>query len=142
MPLAEKSLFASFSDYYKAFWFESRFVFVGEADCPVRLRLTCRLPNYGLPEGTIEIYLNGKRIGEALVDSSWGTWDIEVSGEVVVSGLNEVLIRWPLPEFPGKKALDDVAEDLVNEIYPGFFPLFGEIHSFTASDGRKGLSHS
>lgn len=138
LPMAEKSLFQVCSDYYQAYWLESRFVFVGERDRPVRLCLTCRLPGPGQPVGTIHIEVNGIQIGEANIDRDWGTWEIDIPGQVV-GAMNDIVIRWPVPEFPGEKALGAVADALVDGISPKFFPLFGEIHAFTASDELKFL---
>jgi hypothetical protein len=136
LPMAERSLFKLWSDYYNAYSIESRFVFVGEAGVPVRLRLTCRLPGDSAQEGQIHVEVNGKRIGETTIHRDWETWDLFVAAQIVVDGLNDVVIRWPVPAFPGDKALAATADDLAGETQPEFFPLFGEIHSFTASDGR------
>jgi hypothetical protein len=126
------------SDYYKAYGVESRFVFVGETDCPVGLRLTCRLPRRPAAEGAIRIEVNGHYIGEMVIGRDWETWHISVNQEMVRDGLNEVVIRWPLPEFPDKEALDVMFEHLVDDgIYPDFYPVFGEVHSFVASDDRR-----
>jgi hypothetical protein len=126
------------SDYYKAYGVESRFVFVGETDCPVELRLTCRLPRRPAAEGAIRIEVNGHYIGEMVIGRDWETWHISVNQEMVRDGLNEVVIRWPLPEFPDKEALDVMFEHLVDDgIYPDFYPVFGEVHSFVASDDRR-----
>jgi hypothetical protein len=125
------------SDYYKAYGTESRFVFVGETDCPVGLRLTCRLPKRPAAEGAIKIEVNGHPIGEMVLGRDWETWHISVNREAVRDGLNEVIIRWPLPEFPDKAALDVMFEHLVDDgIHPDFYPVFGEVHSFVASDDR------
>lgn len=123
--------------YYNAYSPESRFIFVGEANSPVRLRLTCRLPRLELPEGTISIEVNKKDLGEIVINREWGTWDINVGGDEVRDGLNEVLIHWPMPAFPGEKPLESVVQNLTDRILPEFFCPFGEIHTFVASDARQ-----
>lgn len=126
------------SDYYKAYSLESRFAFVGESDRPVELHLTCRLPGRARVEEAIAVEVNGYALGEMGVGSDWGTWDISVGGDVVRDGLNEVSLRWPQPEFPDEEALRSMFDHLVDDgIYPEFYPVFGEVHSFVASDGRK-----
>jgi hypothetical protein len=60
-----------------------------------------------------------------------------VPGEAVRDGLNEVTINWPIPEFLGATSLESVIDDLVRNKMPEFFSVFGEIHSFKVSDGRK-----
>jgi len=126
------------SDYYKAYGLTSRFVFVGEPDCPVDLRLTCRLPQGSRAADDIAIEVNGTRFGELSINRHWETWQISVGEELVRDGLNEVVIHWPLPEFPDQQTLDAMFDHLVDEgIYPDFYPVFGEIHTFVASDARK-----
>ncbi len=125
------------AEYYKAYCPESRFIFVGEAGCPVRLTLTCRLPRLALPSSSILVVFNGKPQAEMVITREWSTWDIGLAGEVVRDGLNEVAVRWPLPEFPGTQGLEEVRSALYEGRFPAFYPVFGEIHSFTASDGRK-----
>lgn len=125
------------SDYYKAYGQTSRFIFVGESDCPVGLRLTCRLPRTGQADGDIAIAVNGTRLGELAVSRDWESWQITVGEDLVRDGLNEVTIDWPLPEFPDEQKLDATFEHLVDEgTYPDFYPVFGEIHAFVASDAR------
>jgi hypothetical protein len=124
-------------DYFKAYGVESRFIFVSEANCHARLSLTCRLPSK--TEGIVSIEVSGKRIAEIAVTRSWKTWDITVVGELVREGINEIVIRWPNAEFSSEKALEEVAQDILQGAYPSLFPVFGEIHRFVAS-GRASYS--
>jgi len=133
------------SDFYKAYWIDSRFLFIGEAGRPVRLSLTCRLPEgSGAPgaRGDLTIALNGRPQARLEVGAAWETWDVEVPGEAVTEGINEVALRWPLPEFPGERALGSVFEDLSGDLgdrtLPELFPCFGEIHAFTAAEASSG----
>ena len=123
--------------YYKAYWLESRFVFVGEADQPVRLQLTCRLPHPVIGENSVSLRINDAPVGAFNLGREWETWDITVPGEVVQKGANVVVVRWPVPAANGKTQLEQVALDLLDKMYPEFFCVFGEIHSFTASNGQK-----
>ncbi|HEY0510453.1 MAG TPA: hypothetical protein VGH73_01025 [Thermoanaerobaculia bacterium] len=123
--------------FYKAYWLESRFVFAGEAGCPVRLSLTCRLPGPAPAQGTLALDLNGRPQAEIGVGREWETWDLAIPGDTVQEGLNEIVIHWPLPEFPGRQALETVADDLIDGAFPEFFCSFGEIHTFVVADARK-----
>lgn len=128
--------------YYKAYWTHSRFIFAGEAGCPARLSLTCRLPGHRLPgqtpwQGTVSLELNGRPQASMVVGRDWETWDLAIPGDAVREGLNELLIHWPLPDFPGHKALESVAHHLMDGSVPDFFCAFGEIHEFIIADGRK-----
>jgi len=122
--------------YYRAFGTESKFIFVGTAGCPVRLSLTCRLPNNALGEVPISVGLNGTLQAEMMISRQWSSWEITLAGDIVREGLNKVTVRWPVPEFESGEALEKVVTNLFNfwELkFPNFFPVFGEIHSFTAS---------
>ena len=125
------------AEYYRAYWPESRFIFVGEAGCAVRLALTCRLPRLTSREAAIEIWINGKPQAEMVAGSRWSTWDVELPGEVVHNGLNEIEISWPIPHFETSAALETTRLKLIERKFPDFFPVFGEIHSFSAADGRQ-----
>jgi hypothetical protein len=50
--------------------------------------------------------------------------------------LNEVTVRWPMPEFQTGAALKQAVLDMCAKKFPEFYPVFGEIHSFTASRGQ------
>jgi hypothetical protein len=129
------------AEYYRAYWPESTFVFVGEAGCAVRLCLTCRLRKPGR-EASIGIYLNGQPQLRMPIDCNWTTWNINLPGEAVENGLNEIAISWPMPEFDADEALEIARLKLIERKFPDFFPIFGEIHSLIASDGRQVLTTS
>jgi hypothetical protein len=129
-------------NYYSAYSAESSFFFVGDAGHPVKLHLTCRLPDLERLEGTISIEVNGSQVGELNIDREWGTWDIDVAGHEISDGLNEIIIHWPVPAFPGEKLFESIIDDLMDKRLPEFFCPFGEIHSFKASNARAGVALS
>lgn len=121
------------SNYYRAYGRESRFFFVGEAGSPVHLCLTCRLPDAS--EETVTVEMNGSFQVEIAATNKWSTWNIVVPESVAISGLNTVIVRWPTPRFSLDEAVKTVTEDIPHGL-PEFYCGFGEIHSFTASNGR------
>jgi hypothetical protein len=123
--------------YYRAYWPESRFVFVGEAGHAVNLCLTCRLPEFAPREATISVECNGKPQVEITIAREWSSWEISLPGQVVRDDLNEIEVRWPMPEFRADEALGKVIMRLCQKKYPEFYPIFGEISSFTASAGLE-----
>lgn len=123
--------------YYQAKSLESKFLFIGEINCPVRLSLTCRLPSPSPTERTIVLRFHGIKQTEIALSQEWSTWDITIPGEVVQKGLNDVVICWPVPAFPGKLGIERAVVDMLEGTSPAFYPIFGEIHSFTASDARS-----
>ena len=123
--------------YYKAYAPESKFVFVGEAESPVQLRLTCRLPESTSFQGSILVEVNGKPLGEVAAGNDWTTWDLTIDAETVRDGLNEITVIWPIVEFDSKEAFKKAAMKMYEGKFPHFYPVFGEIHSFIAFDGKK-----
>src|SRR5262249_35916731 len=117
--------------------FESKFVFVGEAGCPVKLCLTCRLPDLAPPDAKISVELNGRPQVEFTGSRDWETWEVGIAGEVVHDSLNDITIYWHVREFAGKKSLEQTIPVLFGGNIPAFYSVFGEIHSFTASDQRN-----
>jgi hypothetical protein len=124
--------------YYTAYSPESRFVFIGRAGRPVRLQLTSRIPYPQQTGASASIEVNERRAAEMFIGREWGSWDIEIQGDEMRDGLNEVVIRWPVPAFPGEQPLESLIDDLVDKAVPELFCPFGEIHSFVASDGQGG----
>jgi hypothetical protein len=121
--------------YYKAYWPESRFVFFADGGRAVRLMLTCRLPAGATAAASVGLMVNGRPQAQLEADREWGTWEIDLAGKAVRDGLNEISVWWPTPEFPGSSALEKVKSNLFERELAEFYPTFGEIHSFTASDG-------
>jgi hypothetical protein len=124
-------------EYYQAYWPESRFLFVGEANRAVQLCLTCRLPDPGAQPAPVSIRLNGEPQLEIVIDHEWSTWEIDLPGDVVHAGLNEVTVRWPMPEFDSRAGLERVIHNLCERKFLEFYPVFGDIHSFTASSSTE-----
>jgi len=125
--------------YYKAYWCESKFVFVGEADCPVRFQLTFRLHYPSLTDPKVTLRVNAVNVGTVEVNREWATWNITVPGRVLKDGLNDIVVEWPMPDFPGMQGYDDVLNDLTEGNKPEFFCIFGEIHTFVVSNGQKAV---
>jgi len=122
--------------YYRAYWSYSRFIFVGEAGCAVDLTLTCRLPKPAPREDKITIEFNGEPQVEIPVSTDWTSWNISLPGDAVRDGLNEILVRWPMPEFRSAEALSKVTLKLCRRKFPDLYPVFGEIHSFKVANGQ------
>ena len=122
--------------YYRAYQPYSRFIFVGEVGRAVDLTLTCRLPKPAPREDQITIELNSEPQVEIPVSTDWSSWNITLPGESVCDGLNEILVRWPMPEFRSAEALSKVTLELCRRKFPDLYPVFGEIHSFKAADGK------
>jgi hypothetical protein len=119
--------------YYKAFSRVSKFVFIGDMGCSVRLFLTSRIKSPGRSNDVVTVEVNGAVLGKLSIGRQWETVDITVGGETILDGVNEVAVRWPTPEFPGRSGLESAADAMLEQRQPEFYPVWGEIHSFTAS---------
>src|SRR5215217_3970848 len=100
----------------------------------VQLCLTCRLPE---SRGSILIEVNGKPLAEIAAGRDWTTWDLTIDAETVRDGINEITVSWPIVEFDYEQALKDAAMKMYEGKFPHFYPVFSEIHSFIAVDGKK-----
>jgi hypothetical protein len=123
--------------YYRAFSPRSKFVFVGEAGYGVTFLITCRLPQPISPVQKVSIDLNGKNEVEFDVSSQWTTWEIDVSEQDILEGLNELTVHWPIPAFHSDESLSKATKALTQHKLPNFYPVFGEIHSFTAASAAR-----
>jgi len=123
--------------YFRSYWTESKFVFVGEAGYGVGLSLTCRLPKFSPEEGKITVACNGHSLVEITIGKEWSSWELTVPGDVIRDGVNEIEVRWPMPEFRTDEALTEAIEKLCQWKYPEYYPIFGEIHTFTVSNAAQ-----
>jgi hypothetical protein len=123
--------------YFRAYWPDSKFVFIGEEGYGVNLSLTCRLPKLSPDEAKIALDCNGQQQVEMAIGKQWSSWEISIPGNLVRDGVNEIEVHWPIPDFRTEEALAGVLVKLCQMKYPEYYPLFGEIHSFTASDGHQ-----
>jgi hypothetical protein len=119
-------------DYYRAYWIESKFVFVARGNCPIRLDLTCRIPAADLEEERIRVFLNDELLADVAGKRSWCNYTIRVEPRALRTGLNSVRIRWPPRDRDQREQLCGVAGSLRNEPLRPLFQIFGEIHAFTA----------
>jgi hypothetical protein len=95
------------------------------------------LPKLSFDEGKISVDCNGEQQVEITIGKQWSSWDISIPGHLVRDGINEIEVHWPTPDFRTDEALSEVIIKLCEMKYPEYYPLFGEIHSFTASDGHQ-----
>jgi hypothetical protein len=125
-------------NFFRAHWVESRFVFITQKGRAVKLRLTCRLPASAASAASrqqVELSMNDSPQAAFDVGGEWGTWDIAIPSTASRDGANWLTLRWPIPTFPGAKALDFMFAT-TNGAEPEFYPTFGEIFSFVAMDGE------
>ena len=121
------------SDFYRAYSPVSRFVLVCEPGHWLRLALTCRLWQFGPAAGLINIEMNGESYCQLTIDRRWRTCRVNITPGIAVPGTNYISVRWPALCASGDDPLNAAADDLLQGLLPAFYPVFGEIHSFTAT---------
>ena len=123
--------------YYRAFGRQSKFVLVGEEGYGVTFVVTCRLPEPESATQQVSIEVNGEHEVEFDAGSQWTTWEIDIPGEDIREGLNELVVHWPIPTFRSDESLRKATKALTQHKLPNFYPVFGEIHSFTAASAAR-----
>ncbi len=124
---------ASHCIYASAFWETSKFVFFGERGRPVGFKLTYRVPG-ARPAGRIGVEVNGHQLAQAPAEGTWRTLELNVSGDYITEGVNEIVVTWPDEAEDSGVLLDRVADALLARRVPHFYRVFGEIHSLLAFD--------
>jgi hypothetical protein len=124
----------SHSIYASAFWETSKFVFIGEKAQPIGLRFTYRVPTSSLSDGTVEVDVNGHRVGQAPADPTWQTLELLIEGNYVVDGTNEIVITWPDEVDSSEVQLSRAADALGARRLPYFYRVYGEIHALSVFD--------
>jgi hypothetical protein len=120
-------------DYYRAYSHTSRFVFVAEATCGVELRLCCRLPKLGTRAGRVSVVMNATDQTDLKADQCWRHWVLDYPAASIRDGVNELVLAWPECEFPEQKGVALAASQILQDQLPEFYPVYGEVHSLTAS---------
>jgi hypothetical protein len=117
--------------HYQSRHLESEFLLVADGRTGVRLVITCRTPEY--PGGTDAAHLlvNDQPVG-SLPAGPWATRQCEVPAGVLRDGVNRIRVAWPcvlaVPPKPPAAAGLPAKEALLRLL----FPVFGEIHAFSA----------
>jgi len=127
------------TDYYRAYWIESTFVFVARGDHSVQFDLTCRIPDADGPMQTIRVFVNEEAIADLPGERAWRKHTMQAQSYELREGLNYLRIRWPPRNADQRAKLIAAADSLVHQPRQPLFQVFGEIHSLTASP--TGVAH-
>ena len=118
-------------DYYKAFSPVSRFCFVGKAHHSVVLDITWRVPHAAKIEESVQVRVNEHPLGVLLGGTTWTRHEIIVPESLVCDCLNEVVLEWPSPAFPGNAAIQAASEAAAVGATPDLYCSFGDLHALT-----------
>jgi hypothetical protein len=128
--------------YYQAFEPRSTFFLVTAKEADVILHLTCRVPGKKHRGEKISVLLNGNPAAETDAANKWKTSRFRLPKERLMDGINHVVIQWPAqvdyrdhhrPTQPGESKLEALKRCM--------YPLYGEIHTFTAVPGNVREAH-
>ena len=123
-------------DYFKAFSPISRFCFVGDADRPVVLDLTWRIPHAKPAENDVLVRIGEHPVGHLRGGTAWSRHEITVPADLVRDGKNDVVLEWPVPAFPADEAVRVAAEAAMAGATPDLYCSFGDVHTFTVRSAR------
>jgi hypothetical protein len=121
------------SIYASAFWETAKFLFFADAGRPVRVRITFRLPP-STAAGEVAIEINGARVATLRAEATWRTETIDLPGDGIVQGLNQIVVVWPTDAIHAERVLERAADELLAGRLPAFFRVFGEIHALSVFD--------
>ncbi len=121
------------TDYYRAYWMESTFVFVARGDHSVQFGLTCRIPDADAPAQTIQVLVNEETIANLPGERVWHKHTMHAQSCALHEGLNHLRIRWPARDADQRTKLMAAADSLMHQPRQPLFQVFGEIHSLTVS---------
>jgi hypothetical protein len=125
-------------DYFKAFSPVSRFCFIGDADRPVVLDITWRIPHAAQAENDVLVRIGEYPVGHLRGGTAWSRHEITVPADLVSDGRNDVVLEWPSPAFPADEAIRVAAEAATAGETPDLYCSFGDVHTFTArSDNAR-----
>lgn len=122
-------------NYYKAFSPVSRFCFIGAERQPVVLDITWRVPHAAKIEESVQVRVNDHPIGVLLGGTTWSRHEITIPESLVRDGLNELLLEWPSPAFPGTAGIQAVSEAIASGAMADLYCSFGDVHALIARSG-------
>lgn len=122
--------------YYQAFDIQSRFFLVTGNEHQISLNLACRVPIKNPGEQRLKLMVNKELISHLSVQEKWVTHTVKIPGEVLIDGINIIVIQWPVVNWrrnPGRNEYQSSFDFLMRRMKP----VFGEIHMFRALKGFR-----
>jgi hypothetical protein len=119
-------------DYFRAYGLESQFAFVCEANLPVELSMTLRVPAVDESKPVVQVSVNGVPTAMLEARPTWATHSVKVPPSTVKTGINRVVVRWPLPRASNFVPRKNVLREYLCGRSDALFAIFGEIHTLCA----------
>lgn len=122
------------SAVFKAYGAESSFRVVLRTAAPITCRLAYRLPGAAARgDGRLEIAVNGVPAASLSCSGQWRAATVEVDLALLRSGWNTMTLHWPAPAWDADAQVRRLAASLDMGEIPDLFPVYGELHAFTAA---------
>jgi radical SAM superfamily enzyme YgiQ (UPF0313 family) len=119
--------------FHRSPWPTTSFCLICSSEQQVELELTLRLPpGNGIPKTgstLVDITVNGDPAGSIALTGHFQKHTLGLSGQILKTGLNRLILHWPMPAINGTKALAGVMQRLEQGLTADLYPVFGEIFS-------------
>lgn len=119
--------------YFKAFTQTSRFPILRAQCQAAHIDVCLRTPYKWTAESTVQFKINGERVFSCDLTQSWKHFRVSVDANKFRLGENQLEIIWPIPHVDSKIWLAEICAGLELARDPGFFPVYGELHSLIVS---------
>ena len=121
---------------HRAPWPITRFCLICDATQALDLTLTARLPTVEemplRPDEAVQVIINGQSAGVVNVGPRWGNETLRLDRRMLIAGINEVALHWPMPPVDGEAALKAAIDRLEQGLEADIHPVFGEVFSLMA----------
>jgi hypothetical protein len=110
-------------------WPETAFCLICDATRDLEIEITLRVP-FG--NGPVRIAVNGAEVATIGGGGSWTRTTVRIDLRFLRRGLNQLILRWPMPAIRGEVALAEVMDRLEIGVAADLHPVFGEVFSMMA----------
>jgi hypothetical protein len=117
---------------YRAYNRRSSFILIAEPTASVSLQITFRTQS-AVHSQSLKVEVNGQSIAMLPTSTSWQTMTITVPEELLLEGVNSIVLEWPLPVWKRAEKIAQVSESLERGELAKLYPVYGELHAFRAA---------
>lgn len=118
--------------FYEARTNESDFLLIASKDHQIQLKITLRIPeDHGVSK--VGLRVNNCNIAELQASRAWQNYSITIPSEVIESGINNIRISWPIPNYVEKEKLimsSCSPLEMLSLLLDKKFYVFGSIFAF------------
>jgi hypothetical protein len=131
-----ESLWQQENGYFRSFHQQSYFYVVCDLPRPLQLRLVSRILNAETATRPVEILVNGVSATNFKTSTSWHTWEGTIPAELLNSGINSIVLSWPMSRQTRTERFAEVLKSMESAIvwddFKEIYTVYGDIHEFRA----------